>query len=100
MFGDFGATIMKALKDGTGDYYAKDGTRQAQAIELMVDHNLERVGPEGVLITDALAITWHKAALCSVERGGVFLFGGSRYVVEEPIADDGEMVSAVCMELK
>ncbi len=98
MFGDeIDAVVMTALKDGYGDYFASAGMPVALGIELMVEPNLQRVGPEGVFLSDAIGITWRKAALAAVTRGGFFKFDGKRYIVEETIADDGQWVSAACM---
>ncbi|MCY1187678.1 hypothetical protein D9M73_286900 [compost metagenome] len=69
-------------------------------IELIIDHDLGLSGPEGFLLADAVAITWRRAALACAERGGVFTVGGTRYVVEKVIADDGHMVIAACMEVE
>lgn len=91
------AAIMRALNDGLGDYFESDGMPTAQGIELIVDHNLERVGAGGVFMSDAVGITWNKPDLASVTRGGYFVFDSVRYIVEETIADDGHMATAVCM---
>lgn len=98
MFGDeIDAVVMTALKDGHGDYFASAGMPVALGIELMIEPNLQRVGANGVFLSDAIGITWRKAALVSVTRGGFFESGGKRYIVEETIADDGQWVTAACM---
>lgn len=94
------AAIMASLNDGTGDYFDSAGMPAAQGIELIVDHNLQRVGPEGVFLSDAIGITWKKSDLAAVNRGGFFEFAGCRYIVEESIADDGHLATAVCMVQK
>ena len=91
------AAIMKALNDGTGDYFESAGMPVAQGIELIVDHNLERAGAGGVFLSDAVGITWNKADLAGVIRGGYFVFDSVSYIVEDTIADDGHMATAVCM---
>lgn len=98
MFGDeIDAAVMAALKDGHGDYFSPVGTPVAQDIELMVDHNLQYVGPEGAFLSDVVGVTWRKPALAGVARGGYFDFDGTRYVVEKTIADDGQWATAACM---
>lgn len=98
MFGDeIDAAVMAALKDGHGDYFGSAGAPVAQGIELMVDPNLQRVGANGVFLSDAVGITWRKSALAGVTRGGFFDFDGARYIVEETIADDGQWATAACM---
>lgn len=95
---DIDADVMSALKDGEGHYLDAGGCVRAQHIELIVDHNLQRVGPNGVLVTDALGITYRKADLDQAERGGVFVFDNKRYLVEEVVSDDGDFATAACME--
>ncbi len=91
------AAIMASLNDGTGDYFESAGVPVAQGIPLIIDHNLERVGPDGIFLSGATGITWQKSDLASVTRGGFFQFDGVRYTVEQPIADDGNMATAACM---
>lgn len=96
---DMDAMIMSSLNDGLGDYFDSAGTLVAQGIELMIDKNLQRVGPDGVFMSEAVGVTWRKQALPVVIRGGFFVFGPRRYVVEETIQDDGHMLTAACMEM-
>lgn len=88
---------MKSLNDGHGDYFDDTGMPVVQGIELIVDHNLQRVGADGVFLSNAIGITWNKADLAGVSRRGRFVIGGVSYTVEEPIADDGGMATAACM---
>ena len=99
MFGaDIDADVMSALNDGCGHYIDAGGVLRAKDIELIIDHNLQRVGPNGALVADALGITYRKAAMQQPERGGVFVFACKRYVVEEIVIDDGDFATAACME--
>lgn len=91
------AAIMASLNDGTGDYFASAGVPVAQGIPLIIDHNLEYVGANGVFLSDAVGITWQNSDLASVTSGGFFQFDGVRYTVEKLIADDGNMATAACM---
>lgn len=95
---DIDAGVMSALNDGLGSYLDAAGVPRVQNVELIVDHNLQRVGPNGVLVSDALGITWQNTEIKCVERGGIFLFDGKRYLVEEIISDDGDFSTAACME--
>lgn len=96
---DMDVMIMSSLNDGLGDYFEPAGTPVAQGIELMIDKNLQRAGPDGVFMSDAVGITWRKQELHGVVRGGFFVFGSIRYVVEDTIQDDGHMLTAACMEV-
>ena len=75
------ATWRKFLRDG---YY----------------ENLMQNGPDGMMPTEATGITWRKAQLQDVTRGGVFVHAGRRFIVEQKIMDDGHMATAACMEVK
>jgi hypothetical protein len=91
------AAIMSSLNDGICDYQGQYGEPPVYGIEVLVDHNLQRVGPEGLFRSDAVGITWKKRDLTSVTRGGIFQHGCKRYSVEDVIEDDGHMVTAACM---
>lgn len=91
--------VVARLNDGTAEYLARDGRLVASNLTVIVDHNLMQNGPEGLMRSEAVGITWRKQLLESVERGGVFvLCCGRRLLVEDIAADDGHMVTAACME--
>lgn len=91
------AAIMASLNDGNGDYQDPSG-RLALGIELIIDRNLQHAGPDGVFLSSAVGITCRNAQVGVVNRGGMFVFGSARLVVETIIADDGHMLTAACME--
>jgi hypothetical protein len=90
-------TTVASLNDGCATYQGPAGSVPLGGVEVLVDYNLQRAGPEGIFITDQVGITWRKAALPSAGRGGVFTHSGKRYLVEDVIADDGHMITAACM---
>lgn len=92
--------IAASLKDGHAEYQPPGGLPPVLCIEVMVDENLMQNGPEGVIRTEAVGITWRKAQLQDVTRGGLFVHAGRRFIVEEKIMDDGHMATAACMEVK
>lgn len=87
---------MRALNDGPACY--QDASGMHDVPEVMVDFNIARTGPEGVFLTEQTGITYRKAELCAVSRGGIFIFNNRRFLVEEEIADDGLFVTVACME--
>lgn len=91
------AAIMASLNDGSGSYFDSAGALVAQDIPLIIDHNLEYVGANGVFLSDAVGITWQTSDVAGVARGGFFEFDSVRYTVEKVIADDGGMSTAACM---
>ncbi|BAU76134.1 hypothetical protein [Metapseudomonas furukawaii] len=93
---DMDEQIMSSLGDAVGQYLDGVSGRLHCGIELIIDRNLQQSGPDGVFLTDAVGITCRRAALGCVARGGVFIVGPTRYLVEEIIADDGHMVTAAC----
>lgn len=90
-------TTVAVLNDGRATYQDLAGSCLAGEVEVLVDYNLQRVGAEGVFITEQVGITWRKAELPGAGRGGVFTYSGKRYLVEEIIANDGHMITAACM---
>jgi hypothetical protein len=90
-------TTVAALNDGCAAYKDPNGIPIAGGVEVLVDYNLQRAGPDGVFITEQVGITWRKAALPTAGRGGVFTHADINYLVEEIIADDGHMITAACM---
>lgn len=92
------AVIMASLSDGEGDFVHPDGT-VIRNVPLMLDHNLQLNGPEGMFRSGAVAITWRRAAVpCVVGRGGMFVYRARRYLVEDILDDDGHLATAACME--
>lgn len=96
MVDDMDALVMDTLADGIGDYLGDETNAPALGITLMIDRNLQQAGADGVFMTSAVGITWRKAQLAASDRGGIFLFKGALYQVEELIADDGYMITAAC----
>lgn len=92
--------VFAHLNDGCGSYTPPRGGAPTCDIQLIVDHNLERAGAEGVFRTDATGITFRKVCLARVERGGMFEWCGRRFIVEDEISDDGHVVTVACMEQK
>lgn len=95
---DMDDMIMSSLNDGEGDYFDSAGIPVAQGIELIIDRNLQHAGPDGVFLSTAVGITCRNAQVGAVNRGGLFVIGSDRFVVETIIADDGHMLTAACME--
>ncbi|MFY1052378.1 head-tail joining protein [Ectopseudomonas khazarica] len=92
--------VVAHLKDGCAEYQPSGGLPSVRGVEVMVDENLMQNGPDGMIPTEATGITWRKAQLQDVTRGGVFLHAGRRFIVEQKIMDDGHMATAACMEVK
>lgn len=97
---DMDASIMASLGDGEGEFIPPEGQR-IRNVPLMLDHNLQINGPEGLYRSDAVGITWRRqSVLCGVGRGGIFVYRTRRYLVEDILEDDGHMATAACMEQK
>jgi len=90
--------VIATLSDGTADYANPSGSPVASGVTVMIDRNLERAGADGMFVSIPLAITWRKAELAEVARGGTFTLGATSYIVEQPVSDDGHMITAACME--
>lgn len=84
------------LSDAVGTFLSP-GCTPITDLPLMVDRNLEYVGPDGSFMSDVVGITFNRADLASAERGDVFTIGCERFVVEKLISDDGHMITAATM---
>ena len=90
--------VVARLNDGQADYLNRLGEPVRTGLTVIVDNNLLQGGLEGVMRTEAVGVTWRKACLETVDRGGLFVHCGRRLLVEEIILDDGHMMTAACME--
>lgn len=90
--------VVARLNDGQADYLDKQGIPVCAGLTVIVDNNLLQGGPEGLIRTTATGVTWRKAELATVDRGGVFVHCCRRLLIEEIILDDGHMMTAACME--
>ncbi|WP_052659179.1 hypothetical protein [Pseudomonas sp. LFM046] len=88
--------LLDTFRDGCGDYQDANGQLLIKGIPLIIDRNLEHSGPDGIFMTQAAGLTWRHADLECAEQGGLFVVEGIRFIVEDIIADDGHMVTAVC----
>lgn len=98
MVEDMDEQIMFSLADAIGMYRGPELGPVHSGIDLIIDRDVGFAGPEGMLLADAIGITWRRVALPCAERGGIFTVGSTRYVIEKVISDDGHMVTAACME--
>ncbi len=94
------ARVIRQRKDRCDEDHPPGGNPPVRGVEVMVDENLMQNGPDGMLPTEAVGITWRKAQLQDVTRSGVFVHAGRRFIVEQKIMDDGHMATAACMEVK
>lgn len=73
------------------------GQPPVENLPLMVDRNLEYVGPDGRFVSDVVGITFYTSDLATAARGDLFVIAGERFIVEKLIADDGHMITAATM---
>lgn len=92
--------VARHLSDGTASYQPPHGMGTVAGIPVIVDHNLMQAGAEGVFRTDATGITWNASDLPRAARGGIFTIDCRRYTVEDILRDDGQVITAACMELQ
>lgn len=102
MAGQFGRMVARLhavafdqLADGLGTY-TEQGQAPVSGLSLIVEHNLQREGPEGLFMTDQVGITWRPTQLATAKRGALFEIDGRRYRVDDLIADDGQAITAAC----
>lgn len=95
---DMDDAIMSSLGDGCATYQPPDiGRGPVGGIEVMVDHIIAHAGAGGGFQGSVVGITWRKCALAGVDKGGIWIHGTRRYIVDDTAADDGEWVTAACM---
>lgn len=63
-------------------------------LQLILLHDVERVGPDGVLSIDQTQISVLAEELAKVRREGTFTVCGKRWVVLEQVRNDGTIVTA------
>lgn len=92
------AALLASLNDGAADYLDATETLVASGIAVMIDRDVQHAGPDGMFVTVPVSVTWRKALLAAVERGGYFVAGAERYIVEDILADDGHLITVSCLE--
>ncbi len=87
----------RRLADSVGRYL-EPGKPPVEGLQLQVDRNLVRTGPDGLFRSGQVGITWLKRDLPTVAlRVGVFEVDGQRLLIEDIDDDDGHMITAACM---
>ncbi|SDS21201.1 hypothetical protein SAMN05216421_1108 [Halopseudomonas xinjiangensis] len=84
------------LADALGSYQHQ--SILVSNIPLQIDRGVSLEGAEGVFRASTVAITWPVSSLGAVDRGGLFILDGERFIVEDEIANDGQWITAACME--
>lgn len=84
------------LHDSIGEYRGT-GVAPVCGIELVIDRDLRELGAEDAFLAGAVLIEYNTQQLRRIDRGGVFLVGGERFVVERPLSDDGHRSQVLCM---
>ncbi|MCY1362588.1 hypothetical protein D9M68_471750 [compost metagenome] len=87
--------------DGGGEpvlgSYQDVGMSPVHDLELVILRDVERVGPEGMLVVDQVQISVLAEQLPKVRREGIFTAPGQRWRVTEPVRNDGVIVTAAVM---
>lgn len=91
--------IAAQLTDGVGEFRDGNGTVR-HGLQLMIDSKVEMAGVVEMLTGGIKAVTVRVSELCGSKpiRGGVFLLGQTRYIVEDTLSDDGYFATYACME--
>lgn len=92
------STVMEVLHDGLAQYIGPQGGAPSAEFPVIIERNLERVGPEGLFVTDAIGIGWNKTDQPQAKRGATITYGHETFVIEEVLSDDGTHVFVACME--
>lgn len=93
--------IMSVLGDGCATYQPPDiGRPLVRGIEVMVEHTIAYAGAGGGFQGSVVGITWRKRFLAGVDKGGIWTHGQRRYIVDDTVMDDGEWLTAACLEDK
>lgn len=91
--------IAARLNDGVGEFRDGNGTVRRN-LQLQIDNKVDMAGVVEMLTGGVKAVTVRVSELCGSKpiRGGVFLLGQTRYIVEEVLVDDGYFATYACME--
>lgn len=88
-------------ENGQGDpdlgSYNEPGVPPIHDLELVILRDVERVGPDGMLVVDQAQISVLACQLPKVRREGLFVVGCQRWRVTAPIRNDGVIVTAAVM---
>jgi len=95
---DMDSVLFGALSTAVGEHN-RPGCSPRRNVQLVIDHNLQQVGPQGLQATDALGISCRREQVPDVARGDQFIVGCKRYTVEVVLSNDGHVITAACMEL-
>lgn len=94
---DMDELVMSSLNDGTACYRPPQmGAPGRDALEVIIERNLQLVGANGAFQSSLVGVTWRKRCLAEVAPGGMFIYGRERFIVEKTVDDDGEWVTAAC----
>lgn len=74
--------------------YQEPGRPPVAGLEFIKLHDVERVGPDGLLVVDLIQISVLAECLPRVSRDGIFSAGTDRWRVFEPLRADGVIVTA------
>lgn len=84
--------------DGAGEptmgSYTDASQPQVNDLELIILRDVERVGPDGMLIVDQVQISVMADQLAKVRRDGIFTDGVKSWRVVDPVRNDGVIVTA------
>lgn len=84
------------LHDSAGDYQAA-GCAPVKGIQLTIERDLRELGAEDAFLADAVLLEFNVSQLSAVERGGMFIVGCQRFIVERPVNNDGHRLLVLCM---
>ncbi|WP_375738069.1 hypothetical protein [Pseudomonas boanensis] len=95
--------IFQRMREGDGEgepvlgSYSDAAQPLVSDLELVILRDVERVGPEGMLLVDQVQISVLADHLAKVRRDGIFTVGIQRWRVSEAVRNDGVIVTAAVM---
>lgn len=88
----------RRLSDSVGDFHPQVGA-PVGGLNLQVNRDLVYEGPDGRLVADQVGITWLVSDLSTAARGGTFVIGSERFLVDKIISADGHAITAATTPL-
>lgn len=95
--------IFQRMREADGEGEPAEGSYMDAAqplvhgLELVILRDVERVGPEGMLVVDQVQISVLAEQLPKVRQDGIFTANCQRWRVSAPVRNDGVIVTAAVM---
>lgn len=85
--------IASSLSDGLADYLSQAGVLLAKDVEVILDHDVERLDVVSGMLDRSVTITVRKGLLQPYDRKGAFRLDGKAWHIDGVAVDDGHWLT-------